>query len=248
MRLWCLRAVCLLAVLGAGAAHAKTFRYATGPKAPADSSAWVAEGELRPLLHSEHPRVPLTNLQLAGLVADTAFARALRGAPLDAGLRVVLAPAESHPMNGMIERAMLRQLSRRGITASVRRTVIPDDSLRAVAAGGEPILEYDVTTARVTYLRLVGFLPGRVKIERQALVEGGLALRNPLNSNVTWSSDASFNLVDRFPRGSLGMVEDERFAELKSAPPERNFEKVLEPVVVVAVVAGLVALFFQNRP
>ena len=110
------------------------------------------------------------------------------------------------------------------------------------------MLEYSVTTARVTYLRLVGMLPGRVKIERQALVEGGLVLRNSVNSTVIWSSDASFNLVDRFPRASLAQVEDERFTELKSAPPERNAEKVIEPVIVIAVIAGLVALFFQNRP
>jgi len=54
--------------------------------------------------------------------------------------------------------------------------------------------------------------------------------------------------VDRFPKGNLALVEDERFAELKGAVPERNFEKVIEPVIVVLVVAGLVALFFQNRP
>ena len=239
---------CSVMLLLSADAHAKTFRYATGPKAPADSVAWVAESELQPLLRTQHPRVPYTNLQLAGLVADTAFARALRGAPLDPGLRVLLAPAETHPMNAMVERALLRQLARRGIVASVRRTVVPDDSLRTISASAEPVLEYDVTTARVSYLRLVGFLPGRVKIERQALVEGGLTLRNPANGTVTWSSDASFNLVDRFARSSLAMVEDERFSELKATPPDRNFEKVLEPVVVVAVVAGLVALFFQNRP
>jgi hypothetical protein len=248
MRLRSFRAACLLTLLLAGFADAKTFRYSSGPKAPADSMGWVAEADLQPLLSSQHPRVPFTNLQLTGLVADTAFARALRGAPLDAGTRVVLAPVESHPMNPLIERAILRQLARRGITAAVRRSVVPDDSLRTVSAAGEPVLEYDVTTARVTYLRLVGFLPGRVKIERQALVEGGLVLRNPLNSDVMWSSDASFNLVDRFPKGRLSTVEDERFSELKGTPPDRNFEKVLEPIVVVLVVAGLVALFFQNRP
>ena len=248
MQLRLFRAALFTALLLAGAAHAKTFRYSTGPKAAADSMGWAAESELQPLLSSQHPRVPFTNLQLAGLVADTAFARAMRTVPLDAGLRVVLAPAESHPMNPLIERVLLRQLARRGITAGVRRSVVPDDSLRTVSAAGEPVLEYGVTTARVTYLRLVGFLPGRVKIERQALVEGGLTLRNPINSNVMWSSDASFNLVDRFPRSSLAMVEDERFSELKGTPPDRNFEKVLEPIVVVAVVAGLVALFFQNRP
>ena len=36
--------------------------------------------------------------------------------------------------------------------------------------------------------------------------------------------------------------------ELKGAVPDRNFEKAFEPVIVVGVVAGLVALFFQNRP
>jgi hypothetical protein len=168
--------------------------------------------------------------------------------PVESGVRIVLAPSDAHPMNPLIERVLLRQLARRGITAAVRRTVIPDDSLRAVATDGEPVLEYSVTTARVTYLRLVGMLPGRVKIERQSLVEGGLVLRNSVNSTVTWSTDASFNLVDRFPRSSLSQVEDERFTELKSTPPDRNAEKVIEPIIVIAVIAGLVALFFQNRP
>jgi len=30
--------------------------------------------------------------------------------------------------------------------------------------------------------------------------------------------------------------------------PERNLDKVVEPVLVVLIVGGLVALFFQNRP
>ena len=247
MRRGSLLAVVLIAILFS-TAEAKKFRYASGPKPAADTLGWVAEGEIQPLARSEHPRLPLTNLQMTGLVADTAFTRAMRGAPLDSGLRVVLAPAETHPMNPLVERVMLRLLARRGISASVRRGVVPDDSLHTVSAEGDPVLEYGVTTARVTYLRLVGYLPGRVKIERQALVEGGLTLRLPNNARVLWSNTASFNLVDRFPRGSLGLVEDERFTELKSPVPDRNFEKVIEPVIVVAVVAGLVALFFQNRP
>jgi hypothetical protein len=238
----------LAALLIAAPAAAKTFRYSTGPKPPADTLGWEAQSDLEPLMKSQHPRVPMTNLQLTGLVADTAFARAMRPMPVESGVRIVLAPSDAHPMNPLIERVLLRQLARRGITAAVRRTVIPDDSLRAVATDGEPVLEYSVTTARVTYLRLVGMLPGRVKIERQSLVEGGLVLRNSVNSTVTWSTDASFNLVDRFPRSSLSQVEDERFTELKSTPPDRNAEKVIEPIIVIAVIAGLVALFFQNRP
>ena len=100
----------------------------------------------------------------------------------------------------------------------------------------------------VTYLRLVGWLPGRVKIERQALIEGALTLRDPRSSLVLWTGQANYNLVDAFPKGQLPLVEDPRFTDLKTVAPTRNVEKVFEPIIVVAVVSGLVALFFQNRP
>jgi hypothetical protein len=246
MRVWLvLAAVGLLCV--PEAVHAKKFRYASGPKAPEDTVFSVSEVELEPIVRSRGPRVPATNLQVTSLVANLAFDRALASAPMDSGAHVVLAPAESHPLNFVVEHSVLRHLAKRGVSATVRRTLIPDDSL-SVIGQGDPVLEYQLASARVTYLRLVGWLPGRVKIERQGLVEGALTLRDPSTARVLWTGDASYNLVDAFPRGSIPLVEDERFSDLRSPVPERNVDKVLEPVIVVAVVAGLVALFFQNRP
>jgi hypothetical protein len=46
----------------------------------------------------------------------------------------------------------------------------------------------------------------------------------------------------------VSVVEDDRYSDLKSPVPTRNVSKVFEPVIVVAVVVGLSALFFQNRP
>jgi hypothetical protein len=182
-------------------------------------------------------------------VANTSFGRAHASAPLDSGTRVVVAPGESHPLNFIAEHAVLRALSRRGITATVRRSILPDDSLEVVAGGpGDPVLEYQLASARVTYLRLRGWLPGRVKIERQGLVEGAITLRDPTTRTVLWVGDATHNYVDAFPRQQLTLVEDARFSELKSEVPGRSVDKALEPIVVVAIVAGLVALFFQNRP
>ena len=37
-------------------------------------------------------------------------------------------------------------------------------------------------------------------------------------------------------------------SDLKGVVPERNMGKFVEPVLVVAVIAGLIVLFFQNRP
>lgn len=238
-------------LLGASPAAAKDFRYASGPQPPADTVLSVASPQIEPIVRERGPRVPYTNLQMVGLVADVAVDRALAAAPLDSGARVVLAPAESHPLNFLVEHAILRQLSKRGIVSTVRRSIIPDDSLLTIAgSSGEPVLEYQLATARITYLRLVGWLPfsGRVKIERQAMVEGGLTLRDPRTSVVLWVGEASHNLLDRFPRDKLQMVEDQRFSDLTSPVPQRDAGKVLEPLVVVAIVGGLIALFFQNRP
>jgi hypothetical protein len=238
-------------LLGGAPAAAKDFRYSSGPQPPADTVLSVASPDIDPIVRDRGPRVPFTNLQMVGLVANTAIDRALASAPLDSGGRVVIAPAESHPLNFLVEHAILRHLSKRGVVTTVRRSVIPDDSLLAVAGTpGEPVLEYQLATARVTYLRLVGWLPfsGRVKIERQAMVEGGLTLRDPRTSVVLWVGSPSHNLLDAFPRDKLQLVEDQRFSDLTAPVPQRDAGKVLEPLVVVAIVGGLIALFFQNRP
>ncbi len=77
---------------------------------------------------------------------------------------------------------------------------------------------------------------------------GSLGMRDPNSARVLWTADIGQNFVDRFARNQLPLVEEERYPDLKSELPQRNADKVMEPMVVVAVVGGLVALFFQNRP
>jgi hypothetical protein len=240
--------ICLL-LLGSPA-EAKKFKYAAGPQPGVDTTFSTAEAVVTPIVRPRGPRVPATNLQVVTLVANAAFSKALQSAPVDTGAHVVLAPAESHPLNFVVEHAILQELSRRGVTATVRRTILADDSLATYSPTGDPLLEYQLGTARVTYLRLVGWLPfsGRVKIERQALVEGALTLRDPRTANVLWTNGASYNLLDSFRADRVNLVEDERHSDLKGTVPTRNVGKVFEPLTVIAVVAGLAALFFQNRP
>jgi hypothetical protein len=239
----------LLLLLFVPAAEAKKFRYSSGPKPPADSTLAVANAYLEPVVRTKGPRVPYTNLQLTQFVADTAVARALATAVVDSGTHAVLAPARDHPLNFVLEHSMLKAFARRGVEVTVRRTPIPDDSVKALFGNpGDPIVEYTLGSARVTYLRFVGMLPGRVKIERQSLVTGSISMRDPNTSRVLWTGDLGQNFVDRFPRNQVPLVEEERYPDLKSEIPDRNLDKVLEPVLVVLIVGGLVALFFQNRP
>src|ERR1043166_426575 len=227
----------------------KKFRHRRGPKPPEDSTLSVASPYLEPVVRSRGPRVPYTNLQLTQFVADTAVARALASAVVDSGTHAVLAPARDHPLNFVLEHALLKALSRRGADVTVRHSPIPDDSLKSLfGRPGDPVIEYTLGSAKATYLRLVGLLPGRVKIERPPLVAGSLGLRDPNSARVLWTADIGQNFVDRFARNQLPLVEEERYPDLKSELPQRNADKVVEPMVVVAVVGGLVALFFQNRP
>jgi hypothetical protein len=243
-----LLALLVVASLAPGA-DAKRFRYASGPKPPADSMLSVATPYLEPVVRSVGPRVPYTNLQLAHFVADSASSRVLSGSPLESGTHVVVLPAREHPLNFVLEHALVNDLTRRGMSVTVRRTPVSDDSLAILfGSSGDPLVEYSLGSARTSYLRLVGWLPGRVKIERQSLVQGSLALRDPGTARVLWSGDLGHNFVDRFSRSQVDLVEDAHYPDLKDNVPTRNLDKVAEPVIVVGIVGGLVALFFQNRP
>ena len=242
-------AVLLATALLGAAAEAKKFRYASGPKPAADTALAVVNNYLEPVVRPRGPRVPYTNLQVAEFVADSAIAGGLVGATLESGGRVVIAPAQDHPLNFVAEGALLKELSRRNVEVTVRRSPVPDDSLALLyAQAGDPLLEYSLASVRTTYLRFVGLLPGRVQLERQTQIQGALVMRDPGSSRVLWTNDVGLGLVDRFPRSRVTLVEDPRYPELKSELPQRNADKVIEPIIVVGVVGGLVALFFQNRP
>jgi len=245
-------AVLCVAALVAPPAHARKVRYNAGPKPTADTTYSVAQTEVEPIVRERGPKVPATNLQILSLVGNRAFEQSMATFPKTGITEVELLPAESHPLNFVAEHALLRELSKRGIPAIVHRPGTSADTAGGgqvvEAVEGDPVLEYQLASARVTYLRLRGWLPGRVKVERQALVEGRLTLRDPSSSRVLWTGEASSNLVDAFPRSQIPLVEDERYTDLKATVPERGVGKLFEPVVVIGVVVGLVALFFQNRP
>jgi len=240
----------LALMLLAPSADAKRFRYSSGPRPPAaDSALSVASPYLEPVVRSSGPRVPYTNLQLASFVADSASTHLMAHSPLESGTHVVVLPARDHPLNFVLEHALVNDLTHRGMSVTVRRTPVSDDSMSVLYGhSGDPLVEYSLGSARTTYLRLVGWLPGRVKIERQSLVQGTVSLRDPATARVIWSGDLAQNFVDRFSRSQVDLVEDSHFPDLKDNVPSRNLDKMAEPVIVVGIVGGLVALFFQNRP
>jgi hypothetical protein len=235
-------------LLLAGTAEAKKFRYPAGPKPQTDSLA-ISEADPQLVVASRRRREAPTNMSMLLLVSTQAAKKGLAPAPLAPGSHVTLAPAGEHAMNFVIEHGLLRELSDRKLVSTVRRAPVGDDSLPLLAGNpGSALLEYQVATARVTYLALRGVLPGRTKVERQATVQATLTLRDPATGAVKWLGEADHNLIDLFPRSQQQLVEDTRYPELQTPVPGRAWQNLVEPTIVVAIVTGLVLLFFENRP
>ena len=247
MRLLPMVGFCGLLLL-AGTAEAKKFRYPAGPKPQTDSLA-TSEANPQLVVASRRRREAPTNMSMLLLVSSQAAKTGLATVPLAPGTHVTLAPAGEHAMNFVLEHGLLRELSDRKMLSTVRRAPVADDSLAQLAGNpGGMLLEYQVATARVTYLAMRGVLPGRTKVERQATVQATLTLRDPATGAVTWLGEANHNLIDLFPRSQQQLVEDPRYAELQTPVPGRAWQNLVEPTIVVAIVTGLVLLFFENRP
>jgi hypothetical protein len=136
------------------------------------------------------------------------------------------------------------------------------DSLARLPAGGAaagvsllatpgdlPVLTWRVQEARVDYVRQFrGGLLGAHRVERRARAD--LALRlTPAGSNaVSWSAAADSTVGDVVLKSELSALEDRTRPETRPQLPQSSYKKVLEPVLVVVLVAGLVSLFYQNRP
>ncbi len=122
-------------------------------------------------------------------------------------------------------------------------------SLLSTGAGNLPVVAFRVAEARVDYVREYhGGLFGAVRVERRATARLGLRLTNPGSDAVSWSASADTSFGDVVLRSDLGAVEDRQRPETRPVAPSSGLGKIVEPVLVVVLIAGLVSLFYQNRP
>jgi hypothetical protein len=117
------------------------------------------------------------------------------------------------------------------------------------AQGRLPVLTWRVQEARVDYVRMFrgGFF-GAQRVERRAHADLALRLTPAGSDAIAWSASADTTVADVVLRSDLLSLEDRTRPETRPALPSASFKKVLEPALVVVLIAGLVSLFYQNRP
>lgn len=117
------------------------------------------------------------------------------------------------------------------------------------AAATLAVLGYRVPEARVDYVRIFrGGLFGAERIERRATARIALRLFAPGGEAVRWSASADTTLGDVVMKSDLAALEDRTRPETRPIPPSSSIKKYIEPALVVILIAGLVSLFYQNRP
>jgi hypothetical protein len=120
---------------------------------------------------------------------------------------------------------------------------------RSPAAGDLPLLTVRVEEARVDYPRLFRTgLFGGLHVERRALTRVSARLLRPGTRAVYWVGEADTSLADHVARSEVRMLEDAARAETKGTVPSQSWQRVVEPVLVVGLIAGLISLFYTNRP
>lgn len=112
-----------------------------------------------------------------------------------------------------------------------------------------PVLRLRVEEARVDYPRLYrSGLFGGLHVERRALSRLSARLLRPESRAVYWVGVADTALADNVAKSEVRVLEDPSRPETRGTVPTQSWQKVVEPVLVVALIAGLVTLFYTNRP
>jgi hypothetical protein len=112
-----------------------------------------------------------------------------------------------------------------------------------------PVMVFEVEEARVDYPRMYrsGVFGGQ-HVERRAMARVSARMLRAETRAVYWVGVADTSLSDIVPRSDLKFLEDKTRAETRGTVPTSDWTKIAEPALVVALVVGLVALFYSNRP
>jgi hypothetical protein len=140
-------------------------------------------------------------------------------------------------------------IARAGGTGTPAPASSPSVMANGGAAASLAVLNYRVPEARVDYVRIFrGGLFGAERVERRASARVALRLLGPNSDAVRWSATADTTVSDVVMKSEIASLEDRTRPETRSIAPTSSLKRLVEPALVVVLVAGLVSLFYQNRP
>lgn len=185
------------------------------------------------------PAVPvLTNMDLVVGTVEQAVDRALAQLETQAVARdqlLLVAPQGKHAATWLVDHLLAEGLLARGFAVTLDSSAAP---------AGAPRLSYRILDLGVT--GRASLWGGQFHRESRAslvLQLSGSAAGAPLD----WQSEVAGHLADRVPKNRLPVLQDTAYDFAKVEVQQQSWGKFVEPVIVSAVLGGLIHLFFSNR-
>lgn len=154
------------------------------------------------------------------------------------GVRVQLYPEGNTEEYEFLEDVFTQLLEERGV-----------ETVHGVRPDGDSLytIDYKIPVFRLSYPKVYrSYLIGGKKVKREA----NLRMRARLvsaNGDVLWIGESSAKYSDQFSHGDLTRVQEGSYEFVKPEMPSSGWGKVVEPVLVSAIIVGMVYLFFSNQ-
>jgi hypothetical protein len=218
------------------------------------------------------PAGPPSNLQFVEECMRTAAGDLVDHMPpqnslLPANALVSLTPLAGGEANWMAEQALVENLRRRGVRVVVMEPAVDtvhmvtapadttgrDSTARAARAtdpnGRHYLFEYRVSELTLTYPKVwrgLGFSVSRVQRSARAALAG--RLRRVDDGEIVWTGDGSGTRSDVVNAKNVRMISSTTLpVQTQPVVPSARWSRFLEPVLVAAIIASLVSLFYTNR-
>jgi hypothetical protein len=192
-------------------------------------------------------------------LAATVASDLLRGQESDRPV-VLLLPIEGDT-SGILAQRLLERLRASSSDVRVRERVVavpgappptmPPGTSSASEVPADPAAPLELHArldgVGVTYVRRIRSFPFGVKgYERLVTMRASATLLDPRTGRVAGAKSASASLTDMVRKRDLAYVSGGSTGWNPPLPQGTGF-RVLEPLIVIGVVAGLVVLFYSNR-
>lgn len=155
---------------------------------------------------------------------------------------VLLKADQEHPANWLLEDELIRYLLlskyQVGLRSNEASEELPESSS----------LFYRIIEMSLDYPKIErkGFF-GKRLVTRKASLNLSFRLEDNASGKVLWSKRGKDEKSDLIKKGMAGSLNNEIYPFLSPSLPEDTQSRFIEPALVVAVVGGLIYLFFANR-
>ena len=173
--------------------------------------------------------------------------RSLLGRTFDdfpqAGSKLLLLKAEEdHPANWLLEDELVSYLLSSNYKVALHSTE-PNNNLSESQSLFYRIIEMSLNYPKV---KRKGFLGARL-VTRKASLNLSFRLEDNATGKVLWTKRGKEERSDLIKKSMIKSVNNQSYPFLSPSLPDDPQSRFIEPALVVAVVGGLIYLFFANR-